>query len=122
FLSVLDWRSLFGIVLPIAVLGLTIGTPFSRNVTEPRPAAVDVLSVVVSAFAFGGLVYGFSGLGGEGGGTAAVPTWAAIAVGAVALVLFIARQLDRKSTRLNSSHVKISYAVFCSKKKSSRKS
>src|SRR5690606_40764366 len=25
--------------------------------------------------------------------------------------------LDRKSTRLNSSHVKISYAVFCLKKK-----
>src|SRR5690606_40676447 len=28
-----------------------------------------------------------------------------------------ARQRDRKSTRLNSSHVKISYAVFCLKKK-----
>src|SRR5690606_39397025 len=27
------------------------------------------------------------------------------------------RWLDRKSTRLNSSHVKISYAVFCLKKK-----
>src|SRR5207302_4018147 len=27
------------------------------------------------------------------------------------------RLLDRKSTRLNSSHVKISYAVFCLKKK-----
>src|SRR5690606_8463150 len=26
-------------------------------------------------------------------------------------------RLDRKSTRLNSSHVKISYAVFCLKKK-----
>src|SRR5690606_41184474 len=26
--------------------------------------------------------------------------------------------VDRKSTRLNSSHVKISYAVFCLKKKS----
>src|SRR5690606_40649742 len=26
-------------------------------------------------------------------------------------------QADRKSTRLNSSHVKISYAVFCLKKK-----
>src|SRR5690606_42097032 len=26
------------------------------------------------------------------------------------------RRLDRKSTRLNSSHVKISYAVFCLKK------
>src|SRR5690606_41037904 len=28
-----------------------------------------------------------------------------------------ANRLDRKSTRLNSSHVKISYAVFCLKKK-----
>src|SRR5207302_10229649 len=28
-----------------------------------------------------------------------------------------ASPLDRKSTRLNSSHVKISYAVFCLKKK-----
>src|SRR5690606_39944399 len=27
------------------------------------------------------------------------------------------RDVDRKSTRLNSSHVKISYAVFCLKKK-----
>src|SRR5690606_40203376 len=30
---------------------------------------------------------------------------------------FFLRLLDRKSTRLNSSHVKISYAVFCLKKK-----
>src|SRR3989442_10640573 len=28
--------------------------------------------------------------------------------------------LDRKSTRLNSSHVRISYAVFCLKKKKNR--
>src|SRR5690606_40368890 len=31
--------------------------------------------------------------------------------------LLDAIHLDRKSTRLNSSHVKISYAVFCLKKK-----
>src|SRR5690606_40206208 len=30
-------------------------------------------------------------------------------------------QRDRKSTRLNSSHVKISYAVFCLKKKKKHK-
>src|SRR6267142_3469447 len=29
----------------------------------------------------------------------------------------IGRELDRKSTRLNSSHMSISYAVFCLKKK-----
>src|SRR5690606_41291135 len=30
------------------------------------------------------------------------------------------RRSDRKSTRLNSSHVKISYAVFCLKKKKTK--
>src|SRR5690606_6678844 len=33
------------------------------------------------------------------------------------LIYLKAGQRDRKSTRLNSSHVKISYAVFCLKKK-----
>src|SRR5436309_15729924 len=32
-----------------------------------------------------------------------------------------AARSDRKSTRLNSSHVKISYAVFCLKKKKKQK-
>src|SRR3712207_8086763 len=36
------------------------------------------------------------------------------------IILKIARgSLDRKSTRLNSSHANISYAVFCLKKKTS---
>src|SRR5947209_9187662 len=33
----------------------------------------------------------------------------------------IERELDRKSTRLNSSHANISYAVFCLKKKKKTK-
>src|SRR3954468_25112874 len=33
---------------------------------------------------------------------------------------FLLGFLDRKSTRLNSSHVEISYAVFCLKKKNKR--
>src|SRR5690349_24238648 len=34
---------------------------------------------------------------------------------------FGGHDLDRKSTRLNSSHVEISYAVFCLKKKKKKK-
>src|SRR5690242_21480345 len=34
-----------------------------------------------------------------------------------AFLLEMDRRLDRKSTRLNSSHMSISYAVFCLKKK-----
>src|SRR5690349_22268962 len=33
----------------------------------------------------------------------------------------VGRLRDRKSTRLNSSHVEISYAVFCLKKKKKKK-
>src|SRR5690349_23175694 len=33
----------------------------------------------------------------------------------------VAHEQDRKSTRLNSSHVEISYAVFCLKKKKKKK-
>src|SRR3989442_11511733 len=55
-----------------------------------------------------------------GGGAA----WliAALLIGAVVpFTLIVIKptndKLDRKSTRLNSSHVRISYAVFCLKKK-----
>src|SRR5437870_10751199 len=36
-------------------------------------------------------------------------------------IIDIDSKLDRKSTRLNSSHVAISYAVFCLKKKKKKK-
>jgi MFS transporter, DHA2 family, lincomycin resistance protein len=92
-LSVLDWRWIFWIVLPIALASLVIGGRRIQNVTTPRKVPLDILSVLLSAFAFGGLVFGLSGLGepdGVGGvGVAAT----AASVGALALGLFILRQL-----------------------------
>src|SRR5436305_9810948 len=49
---------------------------------------------------------------------------AAVRPGLGGLVLLVREhggQVDRKSTRLNSSHVRISYAVFCLKKKKKKK-
>src|SRR5690606_41623172 len=40
---------------------------------------------------------------------------ALLGLGAVLILVTWRRRRDRKSTRLNSSHVKISYAVFCLK-------
>ena len=92
-LSVLDWRWIFWIVLPIALTALVLGGRRIQNVTTPRKLPLDILSVVLSAIAFGGLVFGLSGLGepdGVGGmGVAAT----AAGAGAVALTLFILRQL-----------------------------
>src|SRR5947209_12418004 len=50
-------------------------------------------------------------------GSAAIPEGGALASGFGALQ----RPGDRKSTRLNSSHANISYAVFCLKKKKKQK-
>src|SRR5688572_9503691 len=49
-----------------------------------------------------------------------LPVSLAISLQALVQYLQIAAVLDRKSTRLNSSHSQISYAVFCLKKKKSR--
>jgi DHA2 family lincomycin resistance protein-like MFS transporter len=98
-LSVASWRFMFWLVLPIAVAMLIVGIRKVETVNEPRRLPIDVVSVVLSAFGFGGLVYGLSQLGGEGGhGGAAGATpsyaiWVAFAVGIVGLGAFIWRQL-----------------------------
>lgn len=92
-LSVLDWRWMFILVLPIAAAALIIGGLLIRNVTTPRRTPLDVLSVILSAFAFGGVVYGLSTLGEGAGGHTIVPGWLALVVGGVFMVLFVGRQL-----------------------------
>jgi DHA2 family lincomycin resistance protein-like MFS transporter len=91
-LNYLDWRFMFILVLPIALGALALGGRLMVNVTTPRYAPLDLFSVVVSALAFGGLVYGLSNLGvpAEPG---ALPAWVPVAIGAVAMAVFIARQI-----------------------------
>ena len=92
-LSVLDWRWMFLLVLPIALTALIVGGILMKNVTTPTRTPIDVLSVVLSAFGFGGLVYGLSNLGAASGGIGSIFGWLPLAVGALALTLFIVRQL-----------------------------
>src|SRR5256885_10936353 len=46
---------------------------------------------------------------------------AGVIAGGGALIVTLVLRTDRKSTRLNSSHLVISYAVFCLKKKKNKK-
>ncbi len=92
-LNYLHWRWLFILVLPISLIGLALGVRRIENVTTPRHAPLDLPSVVLSALAFGGLVYGISTLG-EVAAPDALPVWLPLAGGAVAMVLFVLRQLS----------------------------
>ncbi|MXG90406.1 MDR family MFS transporter [Nocardioides flavescens] len=99
-LDQLSWRWMFWLVLPIAVLALVAGTAWIRNVTEPRRAPLDVVSVVLSALAFGGLIYGLSSIGESASGHTPVPVWLPLVVGGAALAAFVWRQLSLKDRAL----------------------
>jgi len=92
-LSVFDWRWIFILVLPIAVAALVLGGMRVQNVTEPRKVPLDVFSVILSAFAFGGLIFGLSSIGEAAAGHVLIAPWIPLTVGAIALVGFVARQL-----------------------------
>ncbi|HEU4850145.1 MAG TPA: DHA2 family efflux MFS transporter permease subunit [Terrimesophilobacter sp.] len=93
-LSVLDWRWMFILVLPIAIAALALGFARIRNVTTPKPTHFDVFSVIVSAFGFGGIVYGLSNLGAVASGGNPLNGWLPLGVGVIALAIFILRQLQ----------------------------
>ncbi|WP_374761045.1 MDR family MFS transporter [Microbacterium sp. zg.B185] len=97
-LSALDWRWMFWLVLPIAVIALSLGAVWVRNITETRPARFDVLSVVLSALGFGGLIYGLSSIGESASGHTPVPVWIPLAIGAFSLAMFVLRQLALQKT------------------------
>lgn len=90
-LSGLGWRWMFWLVLPLAVLAMAAGARWLRLDGGGRPVSLDVVSVLLSAVGFGGLVYGLSSLGGHGGG--GLPPRVPVVVGLVALAVFVLRQL-----------------------------
>jgi DHA2 family lincomycin resistance protein-like MFS transporter len=98
-LDIANWRWIFGVVLPIAIVALIIGAKLMTNLGETTRAPLDVLSVVLSALAFGGIVFGLSQAGGGSHGaeaTAVMPAGVAFGIigGAVVMLgLFIWRQI-----------------------------
>ncbi|QKJ19089.1 DHA2 family efflux MFS transporter permease subunit [Microbacterium hominis] len=104
-LDAVGWRSIFAVVLPIAVIALAVGARWIHNLGETTRAPIDVLSVILSALGFGGLVYGLSQIGGAtahstagseaaaAGAASTVALIVSLSVAVVALTLFVWRQL-----------------------------
>lgn len=88
------WRVLFYIVLPIALLDLICAFFLLKNVTKLTHPKLDMLSIVLSTFGFGGILYG-SSIAGSSGWTSPEVIVTFI-VGGVSLVFFIVRQFRLK--------------------------
>lgn len=90
-ITTLSWRFIFFAILPFSLTALIASFFILKNVSEPRPAKLDVLGVILSTFGFGGILYGFGFAGKAGWGSITVLT--ALTVGVVSLILFAIRQL-----------------------------
>ena len=97
----LSWRWMFWLVLPIALAMLIIGIRRVENVSETRVLPIDVFSVILSAFGFGGLVYGLSLVGGvvSGSSADAPAMWISLAVGAIGIALVRRAPADAAAPR-----------------------
>ena len=87
----LGWRMMFWSMVPLAIIVLAVSFFLLDNVGKLKSPHLDVPSIILSTFAFGGLLYGFSSASTLGWGNALVI--GSIVVGAVALAWFVRRQL-----------------------------
>ncbi len=85
------WQTLFMIMLPIAIIDMIVAYFILNNVTEPTYPRLDILSIVLSTFAFGGMLFGFGNAGNAGWGS--VEVLAPLIIGFISLGFFIWRQL-----------------------------
>ncbi|MGC3995238.1 MAG: MDR family MFS transporter [Propionicimonas sp.] len=93
-LQFLPWRFVFAIVLPIALAILVVGARQVPNLNEPVAVKLDIVSIPLTAFGFGGLVYGLSQVGSAN--TTGMEV--GLGVGVVGLALFVWRQLVLQRT------------------------
>jgi EmrB/QacA subfamily drug resistance transporter len=98
-IDIYPWRSLFFMILPLAALDIIFAYFFMKNIITRTFPKVDILSIALSVFGFGGLLFGFSIVGDYG--WVNVFVLSSIAIGAIALTLFILRQLKLKEPILD---------------------
>lgn len=86
-----SWHYIFVMMAPLAVLIMVVGIIFIKIPSSTRKIPVDVLSVILSAIAFGFLVYGISSV--EHASENMLLTIASFVVGLGGLALFVRRQI-----------------------------
>lgn len=97
-LSVAGWRWLFWLMLPIALLALVIGGLRITNAGEPQRLTLDVLSLVLAAPGFSGLIYGLSAFGQAAQGPVPVAPGYPLAAGLLLIAGFVLRQRHLQKT------------------------
>lgn len=95
-----DWHMIFWLIIPFLVFALLFGIAFLPNLSTTSKQNIDVLSIILSTFGFGGIVFGFSYAGGSEGWSSPV-VLASFAIGLTAMAVYVFRQLTIREPVLN---------------------
>lgn len=97
----LDWHWIFWIPIPFYLLAFILGQFYLIDLSSTNKPRIDMLSILLSAAGFSGLVYGFSRAGEDTAGWSDTAVTLPLAVGVISLLLFIWRQLSMNEPILN---------------------
>lgn len=86
-------------MIPVMILVWILGFWKLRDKKEKNNDKIDVISVVLSALSFGGILYGFSAAGNSGWSAPSV--YLTIIIGVISLVTLIVRQLKMNEPMLD---------------------
>lgn len=97
-IDTLSYHWLFWLAIPFYIIALLCSVFYMQNVSTVTKPKIDLWSILLSTVGFGGMVYGFSGVG-KGESTSIVIV--TLIVGVLSLFLFSTRQFSIKSPIVN---------------------
>ncbi len=92
------WQFLFLGLLPVIVIDIICAVILMRDIVPSKDVKIDVLSLILSALGFGGMLFGFSSAGSRGWSSPVV--YLCIILGSVIAALFVIRQLTIQNPML----------------------
>lgn len=98
-IQVFSWHYLFWLSLVLFIIIFPFAMKYIENVTDITQPRIDVLSIILSTFGFGGLIYSLSNIAVKSIQNATV--YIPLIIGVIAVIVFILRQLKLESPMLN---------------------
>lgn len=98
-ISAASWHYIFWVMVALNIILLAIGAPNMENVSDISKPKIDVLSLLLSTIAFGGIVYALATLAELP--LSDVKVWSPLIAGVFALILFIVRQFKMEVPMIN---------------------
>ncbi|MBO0603383.1 DHA2 family efflux MFS transporter permease subunit [Sporosarcina sp. E16_3] len=98
-ISAASWHYIFWVMMALNIILFAIGAPNMENVSDISKPKIDVLSLLLSTIAFGGIVYALATLAELP--LSDVKVWAPLVAGVLALILFTVRQLKMEVPMIN---------------------